>query len=424
MVTGLRRCLLVLPLWAGLVTACALPEDEIDSASAELATDGRWRIPTPILLFGDTQYVEYTGAGPWEGESSCQGGMTDGAEMLRDYLYAFFPQTYNIGGYACRHIVGNSSTTSVHATGRALDIMIETQPGGEADNDLGDPIAHWLILNAERIGIQFIIWDRTTWGAARPPGDKEREYGGAHPHNDHLHIELSVEAAALGADFFSEPWSAPEIDSCKPLPAEGGIIDDTDPCAQLLGPSEYWRYEEGRGYGERVAWTNAVQKEEHSNWARWQLNLSEAGRYQVEVYLPDDFSMFAHTRYEVSHGDDSSEIVIDQGRNRGWTSLGAYDFEAGVGQDIAVYDNGLDTVDDDTHISADAIRLTRIGDGDDGTPPGEGGDPDAPGESPAGLVGGCQLGGSSSGSAPIVLTLLALCWRRRRRNAAPESTRE
>ncbi|MEZ4464481.1 MAG: hypothetical protein R3F43_08225 [bacterium] len=68
-------------------------------------------------------------------------------------------------GYACRQIRG-SSGMSVHGTGRALDIFVPLS-GGAADNDLGDPIANWLVEHAE-IGVQ-LIWDRTIWSGSRSP---------------------------------------------------------------------------------------------------------------------------------------------------------------------------------------------------------------------------------------------------------------
>lgn len=177
-----------------------VPDDHVRS-ELSAAVSGPWVIPPATLAAGDGQYISYTGAGPWRGSSSCAGGMTPGAARFAEDLEAAFPQIFHVGGYACRPINGNSSVTSVHATGRALDIHIATI-GGEADNGEGDPIGNWLIENAERIGVQYIIWDRWTWGGHRPSGAKDRYYGGAHPHHDHLHVELSVQAASLGTDWF------------------------------------------------------------------------------------------------------------------------------------------------------------------------------------------------------------------------------
>ena len=168
--------------------------------------------PADVLAAGDLQgNIEYTGAGPWLGEESCTDGLEPGTEALGDYLQMYFPQVPSVGGFSCRPINGNNSQASVHSTGRALDIFIPLTADGGADNDLGDPIAHWLIRNAETIGIQLIIWDLSTWAPYRDVGERAAAYTGAHPHDDHLHVELTVEAAALGTPWFDESWTAPDI---------------------------------------------------------------------------------------------------------------------------------------------------------------------------------------------------------------------
>src|SRR5687768_1049390 len=221
------------------LAACTGGEAGVGEARYAIAEPGPWHIPAETTAVGDTQYVEYTGAGPWVGEQGCGGGLLQGTSLLRDYITLYFPQAYSIGGYACRPIVGDSNSMSVHATGRALDVMIETV-GGEADNTAGDVIGNWLIEHSELIGIQMIIWDRWIWNASLDP-PKDHDYTGQHPHHDHLHVELSVEAAALGTPFFQNPMEPPELASCGTIPAAGGIVDDSDTCAGFYGPAQYWR---------------------------------------------------------------------------------------------------------------------------------------------------------------------------------------
>jgi hypothetical protein len=358
-------------------------------------------VPAQVLAAGDLQNnVEYTGAGPWLGEESCTDGLEPGAEALRDYLYEYFPQVSTIGGFACRAINGDPTQASVHSTGRALDIHIPLTADDGADNDLGDPVGHWLIRNAERIGIQFIIWDLTTWAPYRDPGDKSAPYGGAHPHDDHLHIELSVEAAALGTPWFDEDWIEPEIVECQALPPEGGEIDERDPCALVMGPSQFWRYVEGAGQGNSLFWTNAVQAEEQSNWARWNTKMSEAGDYELEVYIDPGFAVHERTRYELIHAGKSSEILVDQSAANGWHSLGTFSFRAGGEQHLSLFDNNSEAVADEQQITADAIRLTRVGDC-----------------SSCGFETGCgcqSSQGSGGASSLLLVGLLIFAWRRHR----------
>ena len=79
----------------------------------------------------------------------------------------------------CRPNTANTSQTSVHGTGRAIDVFIPLYRGA-ADNTLGDPVAHWLVTHAQEIGVQLVIWDRSIWGPSTSPDT--RPYTGPHPH--------------------------------------------------------------------------------------------------------------------------------------------------------------------------------------------------------------------------------------------------
>jgi hypothetical protein len=408
-----------LPLVAALA-GCEMGLDlEVDQAQYALAEPGPWIIPPETLEIGDEQWVPYTGAGPWIGESGCSDGLKPGAAKLRDYIYTYFPQTYQIGGFSCRAIVGNSSSMSVHATGRALDIMIPTI-GGEANNSLGDPIGNWLIENAETIGIQFIIWDNWTWRADRS-APKDRSYGGAHPHHDHLHVELSEEAANLGTAFFQAPFEPPVFASCGTIGREGGVVENADRCARFFGASSYWRSAEGRGHSGSLLWTNSLASEEPANWARWNLDFAESGRYRAEVYLTPEYAESEMVRYEVVHGGEAEVVFVDQSaaHAEGWYAIGDFEFAAGGGQHISLFDNVHDASVEGRRIAFDALRLTPYdptSDSREGGAPSPSPEPEpelGPGIS-ASVTGGCAAAGSR-GAGPlsaILLSLLALRLRR------------
>ncbi len=171
-----------------------------DAIQPKASRPGRWSVPGGIAAEGEAQNVTRVGAG-----ARCSGGMTQGANALGQYLVANFAGARNFSGYACRQIRGGSGL-SVHAVGRAIDLFVPLH-GGAADNDLGDPIAHWLIQNAEHIGVQLIIWDRSIWSSSRSP--RHRAYGGQHPHHDHLHIELTPAAAERRTPWFQGGEGAP-----------------------------------------------------------------------------------------------------------------------------------------------------------------------------------------------------------------------
>ncbi len=399
---------------------CQTGAEPTDQIAQGIAHPGPWQIPEETLAIGDGQDVDYTGAGPWIGEEGCAPGIKSGTDILRDYLYAHFPQTNLIGGYDCRPIVGNESQMSVHGTGRALDIMIPTD-GGEADNDAGDAIGNWLIENAEAIGIQLIIWDLYTWQAARAPGEKGKDYGGQHPHHDHLHIELSVEHADETENWFEDLVEPPGIEGCQPLAFGGGTIDDANDCFMLFGDPDFWRKETGVGHDGGLYWTNAWQNDEPSNWARWNFSFSARGLYEVEVYIDPAWGVHSETRYALRFGDQEQEVILDQAAQSGWVSLGQFEFEPGGDQHLSVFDNALGPVAEEQHIAADAARLTRIGeyeppDGrEDGSAEGEdGGTPptSAPPDTEAD-GGGCAVADEPArrGVVWAVPLLLAGLWR-------------
>lgn len=189
--------------------ALSLHDGDVEEGLAPLvARPGRWIPPADVLAVADQQYLPYTGA-----PSSCSGTFKPGTRELAEFLKRSFSGATSYGGYACRANTANTSQLSVHASGRAIDLFVPLS-GGAADNDLGDPIANYLIKHAVAIGIEYVIWDRTSWGAHRAP-PKHREYTGPHPHHDHLHIEVSPTAAgATGRTF--PPIHDPPPCACTP----------------------------------------------------------------------------------------------------------------------------------------------------------------------------------------------------------------
>ncbi len=399
-----------------LGAACADPIEmeayEQSADKSDSAASSRFRAGLSVLEIGDQQEVSYTGAGAWTG--SCGPGMTPGAQKLLDFLNGRYPQVDSIGGFSCRHIVGNSSKASVHSTGRALDIMLPLGFRNDADNSKGDPIANFLIANAEDIGVQYFIWDRTSWGASRATGSKERVYRGAHPHNDHLHVELSLAASREETAWLEPGWlplevegpqpsdptpgdaesvpansepvpleelpSEPPVDppqeeapedpeqreleaespeptwTCPPLPATGGVVDNASDCLWLRGPASYWN-RESEGHGGALAWTTALQSGAHVSSAEWHINLEEAGQYEVQVYVSNGFATHDRARYDLNHGPATTPLLADLSAADGWHTLGVFEFAAGADQKLTLYDNNDGAVEAGTRIVADAIRL-------------------------------------------------------------------
>ena len=231
-------------LFASLAAACAAepvsdqPVEGDDpwkgSAREAVSAAGRWSLSASAREVSDRISVRYDGAPAWSGTSGCSGTFTDGARVLGDHLVETFGGATSYDGYSCRQNTANRSQTSMHGTGRAIDVFVPLD-GADADNGLGDPVANWLVENADAIGVQLIIWDRTIWNPSR--SDKDREYGGPHPHHDHLHVELNEDGASGAAPWFESGAMPPPTDpppGSEDPPADGGS-DPADPSGPAPG---------------------------------------------------------------------------------------------------------------------------------------------------------------------------------------------
>jgi hypothetical protein len=231
----MRRLLL---LAACSLAACSsdVPDAPDDEAVAQIeeaiAVTGPWAMPASVYSAGQAQYVRYDGAPAWTGgacsgcctATSCGGGILPGAAALKSFLLKTFPgEISSIGGYCCRPNTADKSRTSVHGTGRALDVMIPLY-GGDADNTKGDKVGNWLVQHAQEIGVQLVIWDRMTWNASRS-GDKFNPYTGPIPHTDHLHVELNLDGANMKTPFFTSGASTGK--TCTPK-CDGNVIVNAD----------------------------------------------------------------------------------------------------------------------------------------------------------------------------------------------------
>lgn len=132
-------------------------------------------------------------ATPYESARSCTGSARQGARALLAWALEAYrsADVHSLGIYNCRTVVGGSST-SLHGEGRAVDLGLPVVAG--RGNPVGHAIVEQLGANGARLGIQAIVFDRQVWSAKSPLG---RRYDGAHPHYDHLHIELTRQASDL-----------------------------------------------------------------------------------------------------------------------------------------------------------------------------------------------------------------------------------
>jgi hypothetical protein len=215
---------------ATLGAAACSDVDILGSSADEVTGERTWKLSPDALAAGKQVKLAYDAAPLWTGSSACSGRLREGARDLGVFLGDRFSAIDTVGGYACRKNTADSKRMSVHGTGRALDLMISTVSGG-ADTVHGDPIANYLVQNAQRIGIQLIIWNHTVW---RANGTNTAPYTGPIPHIDHIHVELTSEAASRLTPWFQTKTTddasiEASVDASMPdADRDAGNVDDDD----------------------------------------------------------------------------------------------------------------------------------------------------------------------------------------------------
>lgn len=121
----------------------------------------------------------------YDSSTKCIGSSRPGAQALMRWIGANYSLARNGGIYVCRPVRGSTSM-SVHAEGRAIDVMLPVVNGRA--HPQGDQILNRLGSQGNSLGIQSIIWNRKIYSRRSPSG---RLYSGVNPHVDHLHVELN-----------------------------------------------------------------------------------------------------------------------------------------------------------------------------------------------------------------------------------------
>lgn len=123
----------------------------------------------------------------YQAAGRCTGKTQPGAQAMMDWAVRDFGQgARNYGIYNCRSVRG-STNRSVHGEGRALDVGFSG-----SGNPAGTRLVQALLPHVGTLGIQMIIWNRRIYSARYPKG---AAYTGVNPHTDHVHIELTWDAA-------------------------------------------------------------------------------------------------------------------------------------------------------------------------------------------------------------------------------------
>lgn len=144
-----------------------------------------------------------------------------------------------------------------------------------------------------------------------------------------------------------------------PLPEfEGTIIDDVSTNFTVQGPNRYW-HEAHIGYRDHLWWTknNDAGTE---NVGRWNLGVTEAGRYQLSVYIPYQHATTHQASYLLHHQGTITEVVVDQGGNiNSWHTLGDFELD-GTGSEYLELVDQTGEADSQYEIAFDAVGYSRV----------------------------------------------------------------
>ncbi len=126
--------------------------------------------------------------GSFDAQTADASGFTPRAQAVAADLRTVFGADTPISTYQ------TSGGTSTHDQGRALDVFFPMEDG--AGGREGWAAAHWLVANAQRLGVAVVIYDDKIWSARRGV-QGWRDY--RHPsgsttdtdrHLDHIHVDV------------------------------------------------------------------------------------------------------------------------------------------------------------------------------------------------------------------------------------------
>ena len=160
-------------------------------------------------------------AGPDPGR--CQPGLV----TLLDLLIVRFPGFVFCGCYEHGDLT-DGGTPSFHGVGRAIDLC-STNP------ELLDRTFDWLVANAANLGLNEVIAHGRIWRADNPAGVHAYT---ANQHNEHVHLALNLDGAAMRTPFFTEGRSSDGSGDDDMTPEQDRLLRDIHEwVAQVTAPS-------------------------------------------------------------------------------------------------------------------------------------------------------------------------------------------
>ncbi len=228
----------------------------------------------------------------------------------------------------------------------------------------------------------------------------------------HLHMQVQETCGAyycqsLSGNFadYGDPMAVMQYEGtncpecARVLDGRQTVVDDEDAGCLVRQTTAWWSSYEG--HDDHHFYTRAIDEASDESIARWRFGVSVPGDYQVEVFVPEADATTTNAQYQVHHAGGTDQIVVDQSTDKGWQTLGTFEFVGDDGEGIELGDATGEAIGLDRRIAYDAIRLTfepsavdtgdsgGTGSEETGLPP----DPDGGGDGP----GPTATGGGSGG---------------------------
>lgn len=103
--------------------------------------------------------------------------------------------------FGIRTIYGWAPGKYEHPKGLALDFMISNLSNGKA---VGDALSAYLLANAKRLGIKYVIWNKRSWNPSR---NTWAAYSGDSDHTDHVHASFEDKVPVGGPVIGGPDWT-------------------------------------------------------------------------------------------------------------------------------------------------------------------------------------------------------------------------
>jgi len=144
------------------------------------------------------------------------------------------------------------------------------------------------------------------------------------------------------------------------------IVDDKDDALWNGGTQSFWKIGNNTGYDSRVIYTYATAKQNEDNYCKWNVNIVDAGSYEVSAYVPSNYATSQQAKYKIWTGNKAEYSTISQeDYSNQWVKLGEYDFQAGVAA-IKLSDNTGEADSLKRMIACDAVKFTSKASNDSG----------------------------------------------------------